>query len=99
MKEHRNEIIRMRESTADRNKDYWSKEEREQLADMFKLGDGISEMALHFGRSEMAIFNQLNSMRLFKQGRGHYAKKPKCKCPKCAFFGNCKDSSCEQYDS
>ena len=92
-------IIRMRESTADRNTDYWSKEEREQLADMFKLGDGISEMALHFGRSEMAIFNQLNSMRLFKQGRGHYAKKPKCKCPKCAFFGNCKDSSCEQYDS
>ena len=83
-------IIRMRESTADRNKDYWSKEEREQLADMFKLGDGLSEMA---------IFNQLNYMRLFKQGRGHYAKKPKCKCPKCAFFGNCKDSSCEQYDS
>ena len=67
-------IIRMRESTADRNKDYWSKEEREQLADMFKLGDGISEMALHFGRSEMAIFNLLISIRLFMLGRCHYAK-------------------------
>ncbi len=94
MKNNRKEIINLRKNTADKNKDYWLPEEREELADMFHAGYGISEMALYFDRSEIAIVNQLRLMNLFRPGRKLYKKKPKCKCPKCAYYAECDGINC-----
>lgn len=96
MEDNRKAVMQLRENTANRTKDYWTQDEREQLAAMYASGHGITEMALHFDRTELAIVNQLRVMRLFPAVYGHYGKKPKCKCPKCAFYGQCKDSNFER---
>lgn len=88
---NRQQVIRLRETTAAKNKDYWSEEERSELSQMYLDGYGITEMAIHFDRSEMAIINQLNIRNLLcRANHCESAKKPKCKCPKCAFFAQCK---------
>ena len=44
---------------SERSKAYWGEEERQKLEDMFYEGVDISEMALHFQRTESAIMSQL----------------------------------------
>jgi len=94
LKSNRKAIINLRENTADKNKDYWLPEEREELVYMFQAGYGISEMALHFGRSEIAIMNQLNLMNLYPSVYKPHKKEPKCKCPKCAYHDECDGKNC-----
>lgn len=94
MKNNRKEIINLRKNTADKNKDYWLPEERDELADMFHAGYGISEMALHFGRSEIAIMNQLFLMNLYRAAHKSHKKKPKCRCPGCAYCDECDGENC-----
>ncbi len=91
------DIIKLRRGTATKNNEYWSKDEKEELVRMHGEGYGISEMAVHFGRSEGAIVNQLNAKNLMGSSTHcRRAKTPKCRCPKCAFYDECKDRRSEQ---
>ena len=60
---------------------------------MFYKGVGITEMALHFSRSEPAIINMLDSMKLYvKMTRNRsLSSSNKCRCPGCEQFqaGKC----------
>lgn len=67
----------------------WSKDELEQLKMRFLEGDGISELATIFGRTEPAIVQKLTGMGLFEQQcrlRGPNRKSIQayqCHCPFC----------------
>ena len=85
---NREKLIAFRQGySPSQHRDYWTKEERRQLEDMYYDGFGISEMALAFNRSECAIYNQLEVMGLFKKSCRKRRKSTKCKCSKC----NCED--------
>lgn len=80
----REELIMLRKyGFPSQHRDFWSDEKRQQLQDMFYDGIGISEMAVFFERSEIAIVNQLNSMKLFQKMRNTKKAEAKCKCEKC----------------
>lgn len=76
---------------AQRQKDYWKEEDRQKLQDMFYEGEGISDMAITFHRSEVAILNQINSMHLYEKVRNPRQKKNDCKC------SQCNKTDCEKY--
>lgn len=66
----REQLIALRHNYSPaQHRDYWTPEERQELEDMYYAGYGISEMAIHFNRSECAIYNQLELMGLFKKTR------------------------------
>jgi len=94
-----NEIINKQEQIAalrkygalsERSKAYWGDDERQQLEVMFCEGVDISEMALHFQRTELAILNQLISMNLYQKRRQTSPKEPKCRCSQCDLREDCK---------
>ncbi|MBD5168934.1 MAG: hypothetical protein HDT20_02235 [Oscillibacter sp.] len=87
----REQIIALRQgdASADVRKDYWSADDRELLKKMFLDGDGITDMALNFRRSETAIVTQLNTMGMFKRSRASRRKEPDCLCPKCERYPDC----------
>lgn len=93
MNTKREQIKALRENglLAQRQKDFWKKEERQKLQNMFYEGEGISEMALTFNRSEVAILNQINSMQLYEKVRNPRQKKNECKC------NQCHKTDCERY--
>ena len=73
----------------ERHREYWTESERDQLREMFASGIGITEMALTFRRSEMAVVNQLNTLGLFKKCRAPKRTKKECLCPQCSHYGKC----------
>lgn len=73
-----------------RSGDYWSPEEQEKLKRCFlEDGAGLSEMALEFERTEIAIYQQLDKAGLLAQQcksrnrRPKNSEKPRCSCPTC----------------
>lgn len=71
----------------------WTPEEMDSMGKMFYDGIGISEIAIRLGRSEIAIFQKLNSEELFRRIRkpnGTHAV-PTCKCSKCKLQTQCKN--------
>ena len=96
MKETNNRISRERvialrrgDACAGLRKDYWSDDDREMLKKKFQEGDGITEIALAFKRTETAIVTQLNAMCMFKRSRASRQKEPECLCPKCESYPDC----------
>lgn len=57
-------VIALRESIPQKQTSYWSNEEKAELETMFYKGVGITEMALHFSRSEPAISKFLATPKL-----------------------------------
>ena len=86
-------VIALRESIPQKQTSYWSNEEKAELETMFYKGVGITEMALHFSRSEPAIINMLDSMKLYvKMTRNrNLSSSNKCRCPECEQF---QDGKC-----
>ncbi len=82
------EVIAFRESIPQKQTNYWT--EKDELESMFYSGIGITEMALHFSRSEPAIINMLDSMKLYvKMTRNRSTNSSnKCRCPRCEHFQN-----------
>lgn len=77
--------------TPERSGEYWSKDEREEMVQSFQSGTGISEIALHLQRSEMAVVQQLMTAGLLTSpgaNRQKGTRKPKCLCPGCVFYTN-----------
>lgn len=88
---NREQIIALRQgdTSAGLRKDYWSDDDREMLKKKFQDGDGITEIALAFRRTETAIVTQLNALKMFKQSRAPRRKEPDCLCPKCERYLDC----------
>lgn len=84
------EVIVLRESIPLKQTSYWTEKEKSELETMFYKGVGITEMALHFSRSEPAIINMLDSMKLYvKMTRNRNATgNNKCRCIGCEHFQN-----------
>lgn len=85
--------MRNRTARLDRGGDYWTEDEKQQLAERFDAGEGITSIAIQLQRSETAIFQQCEKMDLFK--RKSYAKK---KYEKCLEQDGCLCSNCEHYE-
>ena len=79
--------LRSRTQRMEREGDYWTEEERENLKRMFSEGYGITEMAVYFQRTEPAITQQIEKQDLYE--RKLYAKRKKnskgcsCSCKEC----------------
>ncbi len=57
--------MRNRNIKFERENDYWSDEERQQLRTMFYEGAGVSEISLTLQRTEPAIFQQIEKDDLY----------------------------------
>lgn len=87
-------VIALRSEAANRMREKWPDAQRELLEEMFHAGIGITEMALHFHRTEIAIINQLYTLGLFHRVYEPREREEKCKCPKCAYYEECQKNGC-----
>ena len=88
------EIQRMRQNRTEKSKNraYWSNDETEKLRGVFDEGMGISEIALEIGRTEKAVFQKINELKLYEavnkpQKRSAVAG---CRCNECMLKGECE---------
>lgn len=88
--DYTNTVKNMRKSAMrlERQGDYWSEEDKENLSKIFSEGVGITEMAVVLQRSETAIIQQIEKMNLY--GRKLYPARQKnctepskCLCDTC----------------
>ncbi len=84
-------VISMRNRTVrlDREGDYWTDDEREQLKKSFYEGVGITQMSQKFQRTEPAIIQQIEKLNLYKRKeapsrRKTSHKEPACLCSFCS---------------
>lgn len=78
--------MRNRDSKLRNEGEYWTDEERRQLAANYIGGMGITEMAILFQRSEQAICQQLAVLGLFNNPitqRKSGPREPQCLCKNC----------------
>lgn len=89
-------IKKMRENGAvqERNGDYWSEEDAQQLNSLFYEGVGLSEIAVRTMRTERAVYQKVNSMELFEKVRQPRAPKvnTECLCSSCPQRITCPNS-------
>lgn len=70
----------------EREGEYWSDEERDQMRCLFENGTGLTTIAMILQRTEMAVIQQGMLMNLFSppHARRQYVHKPpRCHCPNC----------------
>ncbi len=80
----RNRTVRM-----DREGDYWTEEEKEQLVKLFREGEGITAIAIKLQRTEPAIMQQIEKMDLYRRKEAPIRRKSDPKPPAC-LCDNCK---------
>lgn len=102
VKSMRNRTVRL-----DREGDYWTDQEKEQLVQMFCDGEGITTMAICLQRTEPAVMQQIEKMDLYQRKtnpskRRSTAKPPACLCVACqldsAFCPRCETHNTTQED-
>ncbi len=77
-------LIRQCPETLERNGEYWSKEDRETLRQLYQAGTGISEISVILQRSEFAVMMQLADMgEIRRSRRARTLEKGKCLCENC----------------
>ena len=86
--------MRLGTSQLDREREYWTLEEREQLIRMYTSLVGITEIAIQLQRRESAIIQQIVKLGLFDLAeniphRQRSEKKPVCLCCKCLIHDGC----------
>lgn len=79
----RNQTLR-----ADRAGDYWTDDEKNRLRILFDSGVGITEIALELGRTEPAVYQQIEKLDLYgrkqnPQRQRSGKKPPDCLCGRC----------------
>lgn len=85
------EIVRnMRNRTArmEREGDYWTEDEKQELVRLFNSGMGITEIAVRLQRTEPAVVQQIEKMDLYQRKdnpkrRRSTSKEPECLCNVC----------------
>ena len=79
--------LRSHRKLPEREGEYWSDEEREDLSRKFNEGAGISEIAVALHRSEPAIMQQIEKLDLFDRKenprRQRAARQLNCLCGRC----------------
>lgn len=79
--------LRSHRKLPEREGEYWSDEEREDLSRKFNEGAGISEIAVALRRSEPAIMQQIEKLDLFDRKenprRQRVARQLNCLCDRC----------------
>ena len=102
VKNMRNRTVRL-----DREGDYWTDQEKEQLVRMFRDGEGITTMAICLQRTEPAVMQQIEKMDLYQRKtnpskRKLTAKPPTCLCAACqldsTFCPRCEAHNTTQED-
>lgn len=73
---------------ADRAGDYWTDDEKNRLRILFDSGVGITEIALELGRTEPAVYQQIEKLDLYgrkqnPQRQRNGKKHPECLCGRC----------------
>ena len=68
----RNHTVRM-----DREGDYWTEEEKEQLVKLFREGEGITAIAIRLQRTEPAIMQQIEKTS-YLSCKARILEKPFC---------------------
>lgn len=79
--------LRQREIFAENHRETWSKEDKKMLEKLFKEDVGITEMALYFHRSELAVANQV--AKFYPRVRKPKQGSEECKCPQCIHYKDC----------
>ena len=79
----RNQTLR-----ADRAGDYWTDDEKNRLRILVGSGVGITEIALELGRTEPAVYQQIEKLDLYgrkqnPQRQRNGKKPPECLCGRC----------------
>lgn len=85
-----NTVKNMRKSAVrlERQGDYWSEEDKENLSKMFFEGVGITEMAVILQHSETAIIQQIEKMNLYDR-RLYPARQKSCSAQSKCLCGTC----------
>lgn len=90
------QIIALRKRTmlAGNHRERWSKDDKKKLREFFNDGMDITDMALHFQRSELAVSNQISKFlpRVRKPKQGTEG----CKCPQCIHYKECSETCSNQ---
>lgn len=83
-----------------RSREYWNEAERAELTELYLSGAGLSSIAVHLQRSEMAVIQQLLGMGLLTPPSSKYVKRPRrprCLCERCEFRATCpRTGACAQ---
>lgn len=79
--------LRQRTMLAENHREIWSKEDKEMLKKLFEEDEDITEMALYFHRSELAVANQI--AKLYPRVRRPKQDLEDCKCPQCIHYRSC----------
>lgn len=94
--------MRNREIRLEREREYWTEEEKEQLKLLFASGLGITEIAYNMHRTESAVYQQIENLYLYNrktnpQRRRSAAKPRGCLCENCqcdpSFCPRCMEES------
>lgn len=98
-KEFNQAVINMRTKTCklEREGEYWTPEEREQLVEMFHEGIGMTKIAVILQRTEVAAMEQAKLLGLypaFAPKKRSAKRHLRCLCPDCkkdpSFCPHCK---------
>ena len=94
--ERKEQILALRQRTilAENHRETWTKEDKATLERLFREGVGVTDMALYFHRSELAVANQI--AKLYPKVRRPNQGKEDCKCPQCIHYKNCPGPCPEQ---
>ena len=81
-------LMRNQTLRAGRAGDYWTDDEKNQLRILFDSGVGITEIALELGRTEPAVYQQIEKLDLYgrkqnPQRQRSGKKPPECLCDRC----------------
>lgn len=89
------EIQKMRQNRTEKskNREYWSDGEIEKVSGLFYGGVDISEIALEIGRTEKAVFQKINGLKLYEAvNRPQSRSAPGiCRCNECMLKGRCQN--------
>lgn len=73
-----------------RDREYWSNEEREKMQFLFENGISVNEIAIMLERTEAAVYQQIERMKLYARNpfatrkRTAVPKEPVCLCDTCS---------------
>lgn len=79
--------MRKRTYILDRERDYWTKEDKDQLRAMFYGGVGITKIAITLQRTEPAVSQQIEKLNLYSRRKYKTKRKDnvhnQCACNSC----------------
>ena len=80
--------MRNRTARMEREGDYWTDDEKQELVRLFNSGVGITESAVRLQRTEPAVGQQIEKMDLYQRKdnpkrRRNTFKEPECLCSTC----------------